>query len=344
MSANIFGERFLGFRKPAWHEIGMVFTEPIDAVHAVAKAKVNYEVEKYPLSIMTPNGAIELEKVAIVRNPVPEDDEYRVLGIATPTYEVVQNMDIAKILNPLTEKWPVETVGALGKGETMFLSLDAGMGAVRDNVIHQYFLVTDTKDGGTSMRIAFTPVRVVCQNTLVTGLKEAVVSASLAHAGRARSSLEIHVSLLRAMQNAMEKTMAKFGALASAAITQNNAETIFASAYPMPRKSRKLALLDDPDSAANLGALFDEATKAQASWEYYVNRVQVYRAGAKTLFTKLNDESPSTAMTAWNAYNAVVESADFREGSDSVFQSTLFGARAAEKARAFAAAMEYARI
>lgn len=35
MTANLFGERFLGNREPAWHGLGMVFTESLTAVEAI---------------------------------------------------------------------------------------------------------------------------------------------------------------------------------------------------------------------------------------------------------------------------------------------------------------------
>ena len=343
MSANLFGARFLGHRQPGWHELGKVFQDAIDANTAVVEAGLDYEVSKFPIFAQTPSGPIDLNQIAIVRNPTFDDPVSRVFGTASSEYEVIQNTEIAEIINPLTTEWPVETIGALGYGETMFLSLDAGEASVKGDPVRQYFLITDTKDGATSMRIAFTPVRVVCQNTLVTGLREAIVSASLVHSGFARTSLELHVSLLAAMQKAMKGTMAKFKDLASIAITKTDAESIFLAAYPNPNRPRKAFLVDNPKSAKSLGALYDEASQAQSEWEYYIERAKAYRAGAEELFGKLNDEYPHLAMTPWHAYNAVVESADYRQGGKSTAESSLFGARAAEKSRAFAMAMTFVK-
>ena len=43
MAHNIFGERFLGQRKPAWHQLGLVVDEPIGAVKALERIGT-YEV------------------------------------------------------------------------------------------------------------------------------------------------------------------------------------------------------------------------------------------------------------------------------------------------------------
>ena len=46
MPASIFGDRFVGFRQPAWHGLGEVFTDRINVSEAVARAKVGFEIHK----------------------------------------------------------------------------------------------------------------------------------------------------------------------------------------------------------------------------------------------------------------------------------------------------------
>ena len=40
MPASIFGDRFVGFREPAWHGIGTTFTDHITVSEAVERADV----------------------------------------------------------------------------------------------------------------------------------------------------------------------------------------------------------------------------------------------------------------------------------------------------------------
>ena len=51
MTANIFGERFAGFRTPAWWDIegAHVFDTPLTAQEAFAQAGMGYAIEKYPV-------------------------------------------------------------------------------------------------------------------------------------------------------------------------------------------------------------------------------------------------------------------------------------------------------
>jgi len=347
VTANIFGERFLGRREPAWHGLGTVFTDPISSSEAVSKAKLDFEIIKAPLIASIKEEKFLTGKYGIFREPTDDDPEYRYLGTASPNYGIVQNKEIGEILDPLTKLWPVETIGALGAGETMFLTLDAGMGKVHGEDVRQFFLITDTRDGGTSMKIAFTPVRVVCQNTLVSGLRQSIVSAAISHESNINHVLRLRVDLLGRMQNALQKTMSTFELLASSVIDLDGVKNVIAVAYPMPVKPRKIALLDDFDDSTGpkiLGELFDEAKAAVQSWEYATGRINVFREGALLNYEKICDEHSAIAGTPWCAYNAVTEFADYRDGAPSLLESTLFGARAGEKMRAFQKSYEYAMV
>lgn len=350
MTDGIFGNRAAFARTPAWHNLGRVYTDKVSAEQATVENGLNYNVVKLPLAgqVITPFGTqlvVVEDKVMIAREPVPDDNQYRYFGVASPEYGIIQNIDVARALDRLTDSWPVETVGALGKGETIFYTLDAGYVDVKGEQVHEYFLVTDTRNGGTSMKIAYTPVRVVCQNTLVTGLKLATITTSLEHTPGIEANFNFRVGLVDLMNKARNSTKATFEMLANVALGDNDLEFILDRAYPVPTKPKKADLfnqeLDEAD-IATLGDLYTEASEAVQLWEYYCTRATSFREGAKTLFGQINDEYPSIANTPWAAYNAVVESADYRRGSDSVPVSALFGSRAQEKIRAFKAAMTVA--
>jgi len=343
MSSNVFGDRFYGNRQPGWHNLGTVFTDRPTPVEAVNRSGCGFNIVKIPLvgHMNTPFGTqiLETGRTGLFREPTPDDDQYRYLGHVSEDYTYLQNVELARLIEPIAELWPVETVGALGNGETIFITLDAGEAEVKKDRVKQYFLVTDTRNGGVSLKIAFTPVRVVCQNTLVSGLHQALVSAAITHNEGINLNLLTRIRLLERMQTALAQTMATFEQLASAAITADAAQEIFAAAYPMPVKSKAIELLDYPDEADTLGELYDHALRAQGSWEYHYNRVSVMREDVRQLFGRFNDENPNVAMTGWAAYNAVVEYADYRNRNENTAQSTLFGPRSGEKKRAFAAAM-----
>jgi len=344
MSANLFGERFLGHREPAWHGLGKTFEAELSASEAVVKGGLNFNVIKAPLIAYIDGANALTGKYGIFREPVTDDPEYRFLGVSSPSYTILQNIDIARIVDPLTDLWPVETIGALGVGETMFLTLDAGDDEVKGEHIRKFFLITDTKDGGTALKVAFTPIRVVCQNTLISGLRQSMVSDSIIHNLDTKNILSARVDMMQKMQRAIKETMASFDALASAVIEDDEAKVIFEAAYPYPNKSAKTSLLkefDDTTGPLELGLIYDKAKRAQTSYNYWVEKADELRDGAFRNYERICDEHNSIARTPWAAYNSVVEFADFRGSREDFAKSALFGIRANEKKRAFAKAMEY---
>ncbi len=345
MAHEIFGERFLGRRRPAWHGLGQTFDAPIGALEAIETAGLDYQVSLEPMYFNVPGTRkkISAERNAIVRHPTPDADKFEVLGYAQDTYGLLQNTELGAILDPLTERWPVESVGALKLGKTIFLSLDAGGGEVGGEEVHQYFLFTETKDGLTSAKFAFTPVRVVCQNTLVSGLKQAVVTATLPHHGDFEDDLNWRTSLLYQLQDVQEQVMASFNAMAAQRISAGMAKSIFTAAYPEPQVPQKIAIaraLAEEKELAEEGDYIDVEQKEK--WlQTTVDRMAGRRGAANELFAKLNDEYPEIANTSWGAYNAVVEVEDFRgKENEGSLSSTLFGSRAQAKKRAFNRALE----
>lgn len=351
MSSNLFGERFLGYRQPAWHHLGQVFEEPITASEAVKMANLDYQVIKAPMTITVPTvfgkTSVPIEdQIALVREPVADDPEPRVFGYASPNYGVLQNTDIAEILDALVNEWPVETAGALGHGETTFMSLDVGMASVGGEEVHQYFLATDTKDGKTAFRMAFTPIRVVCMNTLVVGLAQASVLQKMQHIADIRNQVEYRLELMAKLQKAQKYVMGTFDVMAAAVLSPRQITETMKAAYPFPARPGKATLLDtfddDDIEAMDLGVLYGEATEAQKQWVYYCDRATNYRLGAKERLDKLNDGNPSLANTAWYVYNSVVEAEDFRDGPEGLFASSLWGARSRTKKKAYKKSYEYA--
>lgn len=340
---NLFNDRFFGRTGPGWHEIGHTDPKLTSCEKVVKKYGMDYNIFLAPMKADVGNGMVEVptNKRMILREPTKDDPNYQLLGFATDEYGIMQNVDIAKSLDTLTDIWPCETVGVLGKGETIFMTLDAGEREVRGELVKQYFLVTDTRDGGTSLKIAFTPVRVVCQNTLVTGLRAAIISLSMEHTTALPLSFPARVNLVKKLETSRDRTMENFEMLAKCSLKKGDFEFILNAAYPLPKRPAKAVIVDeytDKDDIAEIGALYEEASQAVQLWEYYCDRAKTLQSAATELFTKFNDEFPKTANTAWAAFNAIVESADWRKGADSVPASALWGPRASEKKRAFGAA------
>lgn len=343
MTADIFGVRYYG-RQPAWHALGTVSEDEVTAKEAFERGGLNYSLSLQPIVVKVAtlfgNELVEVaDKMMIVRDQTPDDPVYRTFGVVSPDYGLIQNMELAEILDQLTGDWPVETVGALAMGKRIFCTLDAGEFEVKGDPVHSYFLATNCSDGNTTLQVAFTPVRVVCQNTLVLGLREATVSASLAHHREVAKELDFRVKLVAQMQKAKATTAELFDRLATLALTKTSAAKIFEAAYPAPKKPRNVEAVEAiiNENGEGFEPFIALAENDRLEWQTQVERSKVLVGIAGQLYERFNDEQPTVAKTGWAAWNAVVELSDYREGTRPGDASSLWGTRAQEKVRALKA-------
>jgi len=347
MSASIFGDRFLGRRTPAWHRIGQVFEEPMSMSQAIRKAGIDFHIAKHPVVVQIDKGEtidlVPTNNFAVVREPVKDDDEYRVLSIVGKEWTPIQAVDLGRMLDPVTEKYPVETIGAIGYGEKIFMTLDAGDSKICGEDHKLYFLVTDHRDGMGALQIAFTPVRVVCQNTLTAGLANAKISVRLTHTRRIESDTEWYIGLFNQMSSAKDEAIAVMNTLNTTTIEDTDVERVLKSAYPDASQPRRLSLskditADDVPTGVWMKLLGDKK-ELQEEYEKRVERIELIRNGARERYTAFNDEFSNLARTPWAIWQAIVETEDYRKGHANS-ATALFGSRADAKARAFSTARQ----
>jgi phage/plasmid-like protein (TIGR03299 family) len=332
MSDNIFGDRFAGYREPAWHHLGKVFDKPISASEAIGLANMNYAIEIRPLQTTWHTGLVAEglgeclstvdvpDRFAVVREPTKDDNEPRVLGIVGSRFEPVQNTDIGLALDLLTDRWPVETVGALGYGETTFFVLDAGEISVAGrDAVHKYFLVRDQKDGTRKLHFCFTPVRVVCQNTL-TQAGEGEASVDLRHNKGVKGEFFDRIEVVDWMLKSADATEQVFNNMAKVVLKAEDVKAALERCYPMPKKSTM--------------------KEREQDWINACERTKQIRGGAQFLIERWNAEQPWAARTAWGVYNGIVETEDYRKGK-SAENSLLWGPRANTKKMAYAILSQY---
>jgi phage/plasmid-like protein (TIGR03299 family) len=343
MSHELFGERFMSVRVPAWHKLGTVVEKAIKPSIAVKKFGFDYEVHPYPMVALVGKKQIKTGQFSILRDPTKDDNVYRVFGKSVgEKYEIVQNTEIAKIMDTIHEVWGMETMGAINLGKTMFMSFKTGKQDIQGDEITGYFLAINTNDGGSALKLAYTPVRVVCSNTLVSGLRQATVAVNVQHLLGVKDQLAARVNLIAKGQKAIDETTKFFREMAQAKVTTKQAELVFDQVYPLPRIPEDGALVDY--SEEDLGALlFKGVADSMSAFNYYTEQAQGLRSGAMDLYDKFNTDFPKVANTAWGVYNSVVELADFRSGGKTPEASALFGAKSREKKIAFRLVSQFVR-
>ena len=343
MPASIFGERFYGRRTPAWHRIGTVMNIDATVSEAMKYVDVDFEIFTSPAFVEMPDGTrLKTDHNAIVREPTKDDDQYRILSVVGGEWTPIQMRDLATYLDPISEKYPVETLGAIGHGEKIFLTLDAGESAIAGEDHKLYYLVTDHRDGMGALTIAFTPVRVVCQNTLTTGLSSAKVSVSLSHNRMIKADTQWYTNIFNSMLRSQDQVVAQMNHLADFVLDDGEAQKVIDAAYPPTSTPRRLKLSngitqDDVPKETWLKILNDTKYDRER-YDKQRERDERIRAGALERFHVFNDEFPNNANTPWAIWQAVVETEDYRKGHSNS-ATAVYGERANRKARAFRAAL-----
>ena len=363
MSHSIFGTRFVGMREPAWHELGTVLDEQVTAREALTVAGIDYDYLSVPVGYTLPDGTFveDPTRVAVLRAPTHDDPTYRSLGFASDKYAYLQNAELADGLDALAAKtgWAFETAGALDSGGRVFMTLKAGTRSVLGDEYQQYFVVSDGKVAGRALQISLAPVRVVCQNTLMMADAQATEMIRLPHNRDVASDYAFWTNLTAGLEKAREASFLRLEQMAASRITDDQARSIIAAAYPLPNKNARarqheaVSLADDLDPETREAAL-SALSSGVDSYEARLARQTAHRDAAFDLYVRFNDgaEQASSAGTmptavrsrvagtAYAALQAVTELADWSGTGSQVVaaHSALFGSRSRVKVRAWRAA------
>lgn len=331
MSHNLFGDRFGDQRAPAWHELGQVFGEPISASRAYKKLGP-YEVR---LADLNAEG-VPLKQRAILRNPTADDPETRVFGIVGADYHLFTPDDFVTVWDERVGK-PIETIGALGYGETFFISSYLPKFSIRGDEVEFYLLGKLTMTGLASNEVMTTGVRVVCQNTLNAAEASATQRLKIVHDKDVKLRMgEWMQGLYEEAETTAKVLQEQFEFLAGCKIKDVQATSLFEESYPYPTPPKKNAPKHVVDQRIQW-------------WSENVSLMDRRRDGARSLFEGMGTgmDVPAAKGTLWGAYNAVVECEDYRRGKGedtdqgraSIAESIMFGERATAKKRALKAAL-----
>lgn len=183
MSANV--ETMFYVRNVPWHGLGTRVMEAPASSEALKLAGLDWKVLQEP--VYTENGELIRGYKANVR-----DTDRKVLGVVTDRYKVVQNQDAFAFTDALLGQGVrYETAGSLMGGKKVWLLAHMPREyIISGERISPYLVFSNTHDGSGAVKVAVTPIRVVCSNTLNLALASAKRSWSMVHTGDIKSKLE----------------------------------------------------------------------------------------------------------------------------------------------------------
>jgi len=315
---------FFSVKQNAWHGLGQVIDQYPTSAEAIQYAGLDYTVEKRPL--VTGSGAYPDGSLILPELNVPDffatvrTDTQTVLGVVGKDYHIVQNRNAFSFFDSIVNGGNdifYETAGALGQGERIFITakLRSCIEVGQNDPIEQYILLTTSHDGTGSIIAAYTPVRIVCNNTLNAALRNMSNVVRIRHTSSANERLTNAHKIMGIADQLGKEIEDVFNHWAKIRITD-----------PEVKKLIQLALAPSNEVLANLKKGIDD--ELSSNFKNQCEKAYVYAFGSPTQCM------PTTAGTLFGAYNAVTgyfqNVRDFSSG-EAKLQSIMYGGGAQRK-------------
>lgn len=321
-------DAFFSVKEKAWHGLGQIVSDYPTSAEAINFAGLNFQVEKRPIFTTTgdqPDGIVIPETEISSHFATVRTDTEQVLGVVGRKYEVVQNSDAFTFFDSIVGDGTgimYETAGALGDGERIFITakLPKCIKIDRSDLIEQYLFLTTSHDGSGAIQVAFTPVRIVCNNTLNAALKSNSNMVTVRHTASAKQQLEQAHKIMGITYQLSEQLETTFKRWSRTPVTDAEVK-------------RLIALAMAPNDVV-FQAVRDKRTDTEFS-KHYTNMIEDVYTYAMSNPTQ---QMASTAGTLFGAYNAITgyyqNVKSFRSESDKV-ESIMFGSGGDRSKKAF---------
>jgi phage/plasmid-like protein (TIGR03299 family) len=301
MAHNLFQGRMAFVDTTPWHGLGKQVTADISAQEMCRDAGLDWSVTKEA----APGARIIDEKkdlhdrYLILRDPVAPEKEPVALGMVGSGYEPLQNRDAFKFMEPFIDNGYAQfhTAGALGNGERVWVlaKLNGQIAIHGDDVIDRFLLVSNSHNGSGAVSVRFTPIRVVCQNTLNFAHEKSSGVISVRHTKHINRNLaRAQVEELRLIiEKVFSEAHSLFGRMAMINLKAADIDLFLEAIFPRTSKQKNDGL--EPDR-----------------W----GRIKIILADGRITPAK-------TRHTLWALYNAIVRDEDYRSSTEAAEDARL---------------------
>ncbi len=230
MAANV--ESMFYTRETPWHGLGTKVMEAPVSKEALELAGLDWKVTQEP--IYTNLG----ERIEGYRANIRDVDR-KPLGVVTERYKVVQNEEAFAFTDSLLKEGVrYETAGSLQGGRRIWLLAHMPREyMIMGERFSPYLLFSNAHDGSGAVKVALTPIRVVCQNTLNLALTTAKRSWSMMHTGNIQGKIQEAKETLLLAEDYMDSLGQEFETLRKKKLTDKEVRDYIETLLPTENNS-----------------------------------------------------------------------------------------------------------
>lgn len=259
----------------AWHGLGQIVDKAMTSKEAIELANMDYTVDKRQAYMEIDGQYIPVPK----KNVTYRTDTNEVFGIVGDRYHIVQNTEAFEFFDAIVgeNEAVFETAGCLKKGEVVFITAKLpSYIAVKDDVVDNYLLLSSSHDGSRGIQVMFTPVRVVCNNTLSAAYGNAKYRVNITHTKSAKDQLRKAHEIMGISNLLSNELNDLYNAMAKTRINDNSLEKFIVDSLELD---------------------FDEEGKLSTRATNIVSSVREYY--------EVGPGQQEFVGTVWGAYNAI---------------------------------------
>jgi len=279
-----------------WHGLGTRVPDDLTPEQMLEAAGLNWEVEKIEAFAKVGGKNVSVDRSALVRKT-----DNKILGVVSNDWNPVQNSEAFEFFNDFIAEGDMEmhTAGSLRGGQIVWAlaKVKDGFSLFGGDEVESYLHFTNFHQYGYSTDVRFTPIRVVCNNTLTLSLNTKVERMVKISHRREFDGDNVKLMLgIAAEKLAKYKEMAQF--LGSKRYTNENVVDYFKRIFPVSGGENAKKEISKNANVA-LGVLDTQpgAEFARGSWWQAFNTVTYLtdHLAGRTADTRL--------ASAWYGYN-----------------------------------------
>ncbi len=321
-----------------WHGLGTKVAEAPSIADAIVAAGLDWEVDTKPLFT---EGGERVSHVATYRK-----SDNRVLGVVGPQWRPLQNRAAFDFFDPFLASGEamLETAGSLREGKRIWvlaaLNLEPSVIVPRaDDTVRKYVLLSNAHDGTLAVKVGFTPVRVVCANTLRMAHEDGASSLlRIRHTKKTVDSLAAVRDVMNTANQRFEATADQYRFLASKDIVEVDLKRYVNMVFA-PQRVQEIAA-----KRGKAMVLASKVIEGEFIEEGEELKSRVFPKVYELFASGRGNQLPGVRGTYWAAYNAITEYLAHERGKDASarLNEAWFGSGAALNLRALKVGSELA--